>query len=235
MKFYGLKKVTLIDFPGTIACTVFTHGCTLRCPFCHNPELVIDKPDESSSISDSELLEFLNRRVNKLDGVVFTGGEPLLNSGELIPILHNIKKLGLKIKIDTNGTLHAALSDIIDQKLADYIAMDLKTAFDEYAKMYATDEHVDSVKKSLELLRTSDVPYEIRTTVVPGLHSTETIAAMGPTIRTAQRYILQNFAPNGTVDPSFKKIKPFPIKEMTQLLETAKKFNSRATIRDQQG
>ena len=234
MKFYGLKKVTLIDYPDIIACTVFTHGCTLRCPFCHNPELVIDKPDDTSYISDEELLKFLENRVNKLDGVVCSGGEPLLHVENLVPTLNKIKALGFKIKIDTNGTLPKALGKLIKQDLVDYIAMDFKTSYEKYSTMGATPDQTEAVKESLQMITSSKIPYEIRTTVVPGLHTTDIIKAMGPTIRKLDRYVIQNFVPNGTIDSSFKKTKPFSPKEMKTYLSTARKFNKKTELRDQQ-
>ena len=152
MNFYGFKKTTLIDFPGKIACTVFTHGCNFRCPFCHNPELVTGKPKRSEAVSEKEILQFLGKRKGRLDGIVFTGGEPLLHTDMLIPLLRKIKALGFLVKIDTNGTFPEDLEMLAAKKLVDFIAMDFKTQPERYSAMGASTQDIEKVLMSLEFL-----------------------------------------------------------------------------------
>jgi pyruvate formate lyase activating enzyme len=236
MTVYGLKKLTLIDYPEHIACTAFTHGCNLRCPFCHNPGLVIEEPNPADAVSEKELLAFLQKRAGKIDGIVFTGGEPLLHGQKLIDLLETMKhEMGLpvKVKIDTNGTFPSLLKVIIEHKLVDYIAMDFKTAPAEYDRMGASLEQIDHVLESLEIIKASRLPYEIRTTLVPGIHNHDTVMNMMSSVANTDRYVLQNFVPNTMIDPSFKRIRPFPTKTMHEFLEIAQRYNKNTLLRDQ--
>lgn len=231
MKFHGLKKVTLLDYPKHIACTVFTHGCTLRCPYCHNPELVIEKPGKTESIESKELLTFLETRRGKLDGVVFTGGEPLLHFTSLIPILTKIKNMDMLIKIDTNGTFPDELQKVVEDGLADFIAMDFKTTPDLYRQVGATKMLTEKILTSLEYLYTAEIPYEIRTTLVPELHTPEILEAMMPYLKKVPLFVLQNFEPNETIDPAYSKTDPFSPEQMHTFLKVAQKYNPRTTLR----
>lgn len=232
MKIHGMKKVTLIDYPGKIACTVFTYGCTLRCPFCHNPELVTNPSKELESMEFDELFSFLEKRRNKLDGVVLSGGEPLLHAKQLRPHMEKIRNLGYLIKIDTNGTFPKELMALIDDELIDFIAMDFKTTPEKYADLGASPENIEDILKSLSILLSSDIDYEIRTTLVPTLHTPEVLREMMPEIAEAKSYVLQNFEPNGMIDPSFMKYKPFTAEEMDDFLQIAEGFNSTASLRN---
>ncbi|MDD3661664.1 MAG: anaerobic ribonucleoside-triphosphate reductase activating protein, partial [Candidatus Dojkabacteria bacterium] len=218
----GLKKVTLIDYPEKIACTIFTHGCNLRCPFCHNPELVIDPVPTTNTLASDELVSFLKTRNGKLEGVVITGGEPLIHAKKLLPLLETIKALGFSIKIDTNGTFPSWLKVLIGQKLIDYIAMDFKTAPAEYDSVGASMEQLDSILESLAIIIHSDIPYEIRTTLVPGMHTLSTVANMMSNVSRANRFVLQNFVPSKTIDDAYRKRKSFSPKQMAEFLKIAK-------------
>lgn len=231
LKIYGLKRTTLIDYPGHIACIAFTYGCTLRCPFCHNPELVVEKAHQSQTITASELLSFLAKRKGKLEGVVFSGGEPLLLLPELRPVIVKIKKMGFLVKIDTNGTLPDALKVVLKEKLADYIAMDFKTTPLRYSSVQASPEQTKAVLHSLELLKRSKTDYEIRTTLVPGMHNKGVLEEMMPFVMNVPVYVLQNFEPNGTIDPEYSKKRPFSREEMKEFLKIAKNFNSSSSVR----
>lgn len=233
MNFYGLKKVTLIDYPGKIACTVFTHGCNLRCPFCHNPELVIEKPDPTQTLSEEELLEFLQKRVNHLDGIVFTGGEPLLHHKKIKSLINKAKDLGYQVKIDTNGTFPQELTELIQEHLVDFVAMDFKTTPEKYPVLNATKTHIASILETLELLTTGVIPYEIRTTLVPGLHNIKVLEEIMTYVKKANSYVLQNFMPNGTINPSYKDKKSFSPEQMETFLVIASRNNPNTILRDQ--
>ena len=183
MNIHGLQKMTLLDFPGAVACTVFLGGCDFRCPYCHN----------------AELLAFLKKRQGLLDGVCITGGEPLLRQ-ELPTLLGEIRALGYKIKLDTNGAHPAQLRRILDAGLADYVAMDIKNSPERYAETIGRAQFdVTPIRESVRLLMAGDTDYEFRTTVVAELHGEEDIRAIGRWIAGARRYFLQPFTDRETV------------------------------------
>lgn len=197
MKINGLQKLTLLDFPGRTACTVFLAGCDFRCPFCHNYELTDAGADVV--MESDELLEFLKGRVGRLDGVAITGGEPTMRK-DLPELLAAIKALGYATKLDTNGNHPKVLKRLLDEHLVDYVAMDVKNSPERYA-ITAGLERLDltNVRESLELLKNSGIDYELRTTVVAQLHDASSFEAIGPMIAGAPRYFLQAFADRDTV------------------------------------
>lgn len=223
MVFHGFKKVTLIDYPDKIACTLFTYGCNFRCPYCHNPELVIHDPDLLDTVTDREVLDFLQTRRGKLDGVVFTGGEPLIHIKKLIPLLEKIKQLGFLIKIDTNGTFPSELKDLIDKGLVQFAAMDFKCSPGKYPSLGASKDDSTKIKQTLALLVGSNIDYEIRTTVVPGLHDEKEIEEMMHYLTSVKKYVIQNFVPNGTIDPKYKGMDGFSHKVLNQFRKIAEK------------
>lgn len=232
MVFHGFKKVTLIDYPDKIACTLFTYGCNLRCPYCHNPELVIYESDHSDTITDQEIIYFLQNRQEKLDGVVFTGGEPLIHTKELIPLLNKIKKLGFLIKIDTNGTFPAQLKSLIDDNLVQFVAMDFKCGPKKYPSLGADKDAFNKIRQTLKLLVNSGVDYEIRTTVVPGLHDEAEMEEMMNYLTSVKKYVIQNFVPNGTIDPTYKKIESFDHKTLKKFQKIAERTILKVEVRN---
>ncbi len=211
MKIHGLQKMTLLDFPGKVACTVFLGGCDFRCPFCHNFELV---DGSAPPVMDSEeLLSFLKKRQGLLDGVAITGGEPCLHR-DLPELLKEIRALGFEVKLDTNGYHPEMLKKLMDEKLIDYAAMDIKNAPDKYAMTCGLQEmDLAPVYRSIELLKNSGIPFEFRTTVVDELHETEDFKAIGEMIRGTENYYLQCFTDRDSVPfgnlhaPSAEKMK----------------------------
>lgn len=196
MQIHGLQKMTLLDFPGKVACTVFLGGCNFRCPFCHNGELLDGR--FPPLMEDEELLAFLKKRQGLLDGVCITGGEPLLRP-ELTDLLSRIKDLGYAVKLDTNGSFPAALSDIIDRGLADYVAMDIKNSPQRYSETAGRVVDLTAVKESVSLLLEGKIDYEFRTTVVAQLHDEESFHGIGQWIGGARRYFLQCYTHRDTV------------------------------------
>lgn len=214
----GLQKSTLIDFPGKIACTVFTVGCNFRCPFCHNPELVDRDNFKLNGIIDEEdFFSFLSARKGVLDGVCVTGGEPMLHV-DLPDFLKRIKNLGFLTKLDTNGTNPQMLEKLIDEKLVDYIAMDIKTKLKTqnsklktYEEVVGAKVNLEDIKKSIKIIMESGLDYEFRTTVVPGLHTEEDIIEIAKEIRGAKKYYLQQFRPGEKIlSEEFRTKKPYP-------------------------
>ena len=188
----GFQKMTVLDFPGKVACTIFTYGCNLRCPFCHNATLVID---EASLFSEEEIFSYINKRKGILDGVCVTGGEPLLQP-DIISFLKQLRETGLKIKLDTNGTYPDKLEEIISLGLVDYVAMDIKNSLDNYEKTVGTKINLKDIEKSVKILLDNRVDYEFRTTVVKELHNIEDFIKIGELIKGAKRYFLQCFKDN---------------------------------------
>ena len=215
MQIGGLQKNTLIDYPGKIACTVFLIGCNFRCPFCYSSELVLpEKIERQPKISEKDFFNFLKKRKGLIEGVVICGGEPSLNK-ELPKFCQKIKKLGYLVKLDTNGSNPKLLGKLIDEKLVDYVAMDIKGPKEKYYKIVGmlegeNEKLIKKIEKSINILKEGKVDYEFRSTIVPTLHTKEDVIEMAKWIRGAKRYYLQNFRPEKTIDPKFEKIKPYP-------------------------
>lgn len=188
MEFYGLQKCTLLDYPGKVACTVFTGGCNFRCPYCHNSELVL-RPQ--GAIDESEILAFLQKRQKILDGICVTGGEPLMY--DLTGFLRQVRAMGYCIKLDTNGSYPQRLKQLVLDGLIDYVAMDIKSSPNGYALASGVTVDLDAVRQSVEFLLSDAVDYEFRTTVVRELHSEADFIAIGKWLKGAKRYYLQAF------------------------------------------
>ncbi len=193
MRLGGLMKMTLLDFPGHIACTVFTLGCDLRCPFCHNATLVTH-PEEGLTVD--ALFSFLEKRQGILDGVCVTGGEPLLHK-DLPDLLRRIRALGYAVKLDTNGAHPEVLRGVVSAGLVDYVAMDIKNRPEKYAETVGLPAMPAGVRESAAYLLSGAVPYEFRTTVVEELHEPSDFEAIGKWIAGAERYFLQRFTDSG--------------------------------------
>lgn len=194
MEIAGLQKLTLLDFPGKVACTVFLPGCNFRCPFCHNAPL-LERPE---TISEEELLRFLRTRRGLLDGVAVTGGEPLLSAG-LPELLRKIRDLGFLVKLDTNGSFPDRLEGLLREGLLDYVAMDVKNSPEKYPLTTGGADLLDAVRRSAALLMNGAVDYEFRTTVVDELHTPEDFDAIGRWLAGAKRFYLQCFKDSETV------------------------------------
>ena len=193
--------MTLLDYPGHIAATIFTPGCDMRCPFCHNSELVLDNSE--LEYYPDEVLGFLKTRQGKLGGVAITGGEPLMQA-DIDDFIIKLRALGFKVKLDTNGTYPEKLRDLLDRKLVDYVAMDIKNSPEKWAM--TTGLSGDSARilfgktlRSMSMIKLSGVDYEFRTTIVKGLHELSDMDALGQLVRGAKRYFLQNVTESGAI------------------------------------
>ena len=197
MKIYGLQKMTLLDFPGRVACTVFLGGCDFRCPFCHNYELACGKAEPV--MEEDELYAFLEKRRGLLDGVAVTGGEPTLSRG-LPDLLRRVKQMGFLTKLDTNGYHPEILKKLLGEGLADYVAMDIKNSPEKYAMTAGLEKiEMDRILESIRVLMESGTDYEFRTTVVSQLHEAQDFEEIGRMIRGAKRYFLQQFTDRDSV------------------------------------
>ena len=226
MNVQGYQKLTLLDYPGRTACTVFTGGCNLRCPFCHNAGLV-RTPLAGPNLTD-EVLAYLAKRKGILDGVCVTGGEPLLQP-DLVGFLQAVKEMGYAVKLDTNGMLPGRLAEVLATKLVDYVAMDIKSSPDGYPAATGTDADVSAVSDSLSILRGSGIPFELRTTAVRGIHTEADFDAIGQWIGDVPAYFIQRFVDSGQLLGSgFDAFSP---EEMECLLTTVRVHVPSAQLR----
>ena len=203
MVFGGFEKCTLIDYPGKVACMVYTIGCNFRCPYCHNPELVDETVE--TKISEAQILGFLDRRTKMLDGVVITGGEPTMHGSELIEFMKKVKKKGFLVKLDSNGTNPGVLKEAITKGLVDFIAMDIKSPLSKYSQTVARPVDVAAIRESIVLIMNSVIEYEFRTTVIKAQLSPQDFDEIGHEIMGAKKYFLQKFIPNKLLNPQFRK------------------------------
>ena len=229
MRLGGIQKLTLLDYPGVVACTVFTLGCNMRCPFCHN-SLLVTKTDEAEEYPVEDFFAFLEKRRGILDGVAITGGEPLLQSdiGEFIA---KIKALGYKVKLDTNGSFPEKLEEILKSGNVDYVAMDIKNSPEKYAETVGIPGFdVSKIQRSIEIIRSSGVEYEFRTTVVSPLHNAESIAGAAQMVKGSPKYFLQNFVDSGNLING-EGMSALPEEELERALTKAKDFIPGSQIR----
>jgi len=228
MKISGLQKLTLLDYPGKVACTVFTGGCNLRCPFCHNASLVVE-PKNYEILSEVDFFTFLNKRRGILDGVCVTGGEPLLQL-DLADFLKRIKALGYLVKLDTNGSFPDQLKALAAQGLIDYVAMDVKSSPERYAEAVGMpDFYLSKVRESIDFLLTGSMDYEFRTTVVKGLHNADILRDTAKVIVGAKRYFLQKFVDSGNLLGN--GIAAFSDNEMKSFLDVVSPYVKTAALR----
>ena len=222
MQYAGMIKQSLVDYPGEIVTVLFSRGCNLRCPFCHNPDLLIKPRVTAPPVDIVEVLEFMSKRKGFLDGVVFSGGEPTL-SQELINDIRSVKGLGLLVKLDTNGTNTTMLELLLREGLLDYVAMDIKAPveYKKYREACArlSPENFFNIRSSILLLQAAGIDVEFRTTVVPALHTPENIVAIARFIEDARLYTLQQFNPRVTLEPGYGQVVPYIKAEMQQMAD----------------
>ena len=223
MRIGGFNKLTTQDFPGNLACIIFTSGCNFNCDYCYNRDLVESKAPE---IDQGEIFSYLEKRKNMLDGVVISGGEPTIWN-DLIPFIKKIREYGFKVKLDTNGYRPEVLKEIIDNKLVDYIAMDIKAIFNEYFKVIKKDIDTDKLLESIELIKKSNIDHEFRTTIIKGMHTIEDLEKMIDLV-DGDPYYLQNFRMEDTVKD--KKMEGFTEEELKDIKEYFK-GKSNVTVR----
>ena len=220
MNIGGLQKLTLLDYPGKVACTVFLSGCNLRCPYCHNGGLVLPERMEGT-IPEAELLDFLSRRRGKLDGICITGGEPTIWEG-LPEWMEKLHDLGFSLKLDTNGSNPKMVRTLLDRGLIQYLAMDIKNCPEAYSETCGGRDILPAVRETLELLQTGRIPYELRTTVCRPFHSPERIRQLARWIRGTEHYYLQNFVDSGNLVG--EGVSGFSPEEMEDLARAAREF-----------
>lgn len=228
MEIMGLQKMTLLDYPGLVACTVFLGGCNLRCPFCHNASLVLPQRKGEPLMTQEALMEFLKSRKGKLDGVCVTGGEPTLYR-DLPELLRQIRQLGFRVKLDTNGTRPEILKNLLQEGLLDYVAMDIKNSPSRYTETCGGVEVLDAVKESAALLMNAAVDYEFRTTVAHPLHRPQDLEEIGQWLAGAKHYFIQGFVDSG--DLVGTGLQALEQHEMEALLHAVSPYIPQAALR----
>lgn len=228
MRIHGLNKTTLLDYPEHVAATVFTGGCNFCCPFCHNADLVLHS-GAFPTLSEEEVLAFLQKRKNVLTGVCITGGEPTLQP-DLPDFIRRVKELGYLVKLDTNGYRPEVLKSLLEEKLLDYVAMDIKNSKDKY-DMTVGKESTDiaRIEESVELLKGGNIPYEFRTTVVRELHTEADFEAIGEWIQGTENYFLQSYRDNDNVIQ--KGFTAYTREDLEGFVKKLKKYINRVELR----
>ena len=210
----GIQKLSLVDFPGHVAAALFTAGCNMRCGYCHNPELVL--PERlASSIPIDDIMQFLQSRVGRLDGVVVSGGEPTIHD-DLPELIRRIKALGYDVKLDSNGTRPEMIRQLIDDKLINFVAMDIKGPLEKYQTIAARPIDLDAVQETIALLISSGIGHEFRTTIVREQLEPSDFHKVGEMVRGAKRFALQHFRPGSTLAPQFEQASTFSESEFQE-------------------
>lgn len=232
LDFAHIEKTSLLDFPGEVASTLFTVGCNFRCPFCYNRSLVIPEEFPPQRISPEQALSELSKRKAYVKAAVITGGEPTIHP-DLPWFIESLKTEGIKVKLDSNGTNPSMLRELYSKELLDCVAMDIKSSLDHYNEAAGVSVNIADIKESTQVIRASGVPYEFRTTVVPGIHDLDKIEEIGKWLEGAEHYILQPFSPEGsTIDKAYSSKKPFDDKALKAMADTARPYFKKVELRE---
>ena len=229
----GFIPNTMLDWAGMLASTLFLPRCNFKCPFCQNPDLVLH-PERLETVPFSVVSEFVVERAGWIEGVCITGGEPCMHD-DLPELCGRLRDLGVGVKVDTNGSFPEMLELLLSKGLVDYVAMDVKAPLEPGRYRTATGvdrpDTIDKLRRSIELIRSSDVEREFRTTVVPLMHSASDVASIAEMLEGEERYTLQHFSPKATIDPRYAELKPFTEDDMLAMLEQAQRFVPGAVVR----
>lgn len=226
----GIQKFSLLDFPGRTACIIFTQGCNFRCPYCYNRSLVLPEY-YTDPLPEEEVFRFLRKRMGLLEGVVITGGEPTVHP-DLPGFIAKVKSMGYLVKLDTNGSSPEILKKLIDEKLIDFVAMDVKAPPERYQEVVRSEVNVRNVLMSIQLIKNSGIPYEFRTTAVKGFVDKEDLIKIGRLLKGADRYAIQRFVPaDSLVDPTFSQMVPPPDKVLEETAYDLRKYIKEVEVR----
>ncbi|MBL7065352.1 MAG: anaerobic ribonucleoside-triphosphate reductase activating protein [Anaerolineae bacterium] len=231
MQIKGLVKTSIVDFPGKVATVVFTGGCNFRCPYCHNVDLVL-RPESLPDITVGEVLRLLAERQGFVDGVVITGGEPTLQS-DLADFARELKSLGLAVKLDTNGYRPRSIQLLLREGLLDYVAMDVKGALEKYSLVAGCRIEISRIENSIQLILSSEIEYEFRTTAVPGMVTVKDVETIAQSIAGARRYLIQQFrSSSSTLAPQIAKIDPYPVTVLEEMADAARRWVPDVSVRE---
>ena len=230
MKIIGFIETSLLDWDGHIVASIYLPGCNFRCPYCHNKNAVLN-PDSFDEVPMEYIESYVSENKDFLDGIVVSGGEPTTHS-DLADLLRKIKEFGLKVKLDTNGTNPDVLEHLISENLIDYIAMDVKAPLNKkYSDTAGVNVNLDNIKRSIDIIQSSGIDYEFRTTVVPIFLSEDDVHSIISELSGSKKYALQQFRPDYTLDPALSELKPYSSEVIMRLADAAQKVIKTVTIR----
>lgn len=212
MQIKGFQKTSMVDYPGKICSVIFLPNCNFRCSYCHNPEIVLNDPS-IEDVSEDEVLDYLKVKKQWVDGVCITGGEPCLHK-DLDKFIAKVKKEGFLVKLDTNGTNPKMIKELLDKKLLDFISMDIKSNIENYENIAKVKVDLDSIKKSVDIIKNSNVDYEFRTTILPEMHTREDLKKIGEWLKGIKLFSIQNFRPGKCLNPLFNEKLSFKKEEL---------------------
>ena len=228
MQIGGFQKTSLLDYPDTISAIIWTVGCNFICPFCYNPQLV---KKTTNSISEEEVLSFLKKRKGLLEGISISGGEPLLQK-DVIDFIQKVRKFDYLVKIDTNGTFPDRLKELIDKKLVDYVAMDVKAPKKKYNQLTGVKTDIKKIEESIDIIKKTAPDYEFKTTFVPELLTKEDIVEIAEWLKDSEKYYLQQFKTDiPLISAKLGKISPYPKEYLTETLEGIKPYFKQCNLR----
>jgi len=228
MKIGGIQKTSLLDYPDTISAIIWTVGCNFRCPFCYNRDLVFGKVP---TITEEEVLSFLKKRIGLLEGLVITGGEPLIQE-DIVDFISKVKKLGYLVKIDTNGIYPEKLKELIDKKLVDYIAMDIKAPKKKYDSLSGKKVDIKKIEKSIDIIKKSGIDYEFRTTFIPDFLTKEDIKEISKWLKSSKKFFIQQFKNDvSLISPKLENKKPYLNEELVETLNDIKPYFEYCEVR----
>ncbi|MEM0492845.1 MAG: anaerobic ribonucleoside-triphosphate reductase activating protein [Candidatus Thermoplasmatota archaeon] len=228
MNIGGLQKTSLLDYPGCISMIIWTNGCNLKCPFCYNKNLALGV---EKTYPEEDVFSFLSKRKGMIDGVVITGGEPLIQK-DIVSFAEKVKKQGYLLKIDTNGTLPEKIRELLDGKLVDYIAMDIKAPKSKYDQLSGIKVDASKIDESIDLIKNKAPDYEFRTTMVPGMLTKEDVLEIAEWIKGAKRYYLQQFRVNPPlISSKLEKIQPYAPSYLYEIADMVKPLVEKCTVR----
>lgn len=228
MKIGGFQKLSTVDYPGHLCCTIFLMGCNLRCKFCHNPRLV-NMPDHTENVTLKDIVTFLEKRKGILEGVCISGGEPTVHK-DLESLIRQIKVMGYKVKLDTNGTNPEAVKNLIDQGLVNYVAVDIKATAEKYEEVAGCGVNTDNIKKTIEIVMNSKVDYEFRTTFLPDLDEKD-ISEIAKSLAGSKRYVVQQFRNNTTLSEEYIGRKPYDPQYIRNVVDGIKPLFASCEVR----
>ena len=225
----GFQKLSLIEYPGKISAIVFVGKCDFKCHFCYNTDLVKNY-NKLPDIPEKEILDFLSTRKGLLDGMAITGGEPTIHK-DLLAFIKKVKDLGFLVMLETNGSNPKMLKGLIDKKLVDYIAMDIKAPLEKYDEVAGVKVNKKNIQESIDIIRNSGIDYEFRTTVIPKHFNKEDALAIGKWLKGSKRFSLQQFRSDKTLDENYKKMEPYPHEKLKEFVEIMKPFFNSVKVR----
>jgi len=230
MQIKGFQKISMVDYPGKICSVIFLPNCNFRCPYCHNPEIVLNDP-RIEEISEEKVIDYMEEKRKWIDSICITGGEPTLHKG-LPKFLEKIKKEKFLVKLDTNGTNPKMIKELLNKGLVDFVSMDIKSNPENYEKVAKAKIDLEKIKESIKIIKKSNIDYEFRTTILPELHTREDIKKIGEWLKRSKKFALQNFRPGKCLNPAYNKKSGFKKEDLKDFKLMLEPYFEKVEIRE---